>query len=121
MGSFGKSHFFGRKSLNWSNLVNTYRNSLVFLKLNKEHELDAKIIIKWPFKELLAFLSKKMTIFDNHMVFGKYKKIFQWKPFFSLQIWKEHEILYKAVLKESWLLNWKVFKIFVKKWIFLGW
>jgi hypothetical protein len=43
---FGKSHFFGRKSLNWSNLVKTYRNSLLLFfekhsKFNKELEYDA--------------------------------------------------------------------------------
>jgi hypothetical protein len=42
---FGKSHYFGRKSLNWSNLVKTHRNSLIFFekysKLNKKHEYDA--------------------------------------------------------------------------------
>ncbi len=63
MGIFGKTHFFGRKSLNWSNLVKVYRNSLLFFekysKLYKELELDAKNIIKCSFKELLAFLSKK--------------------------------------------------------------
>jgi hypothetical protein len=29
-GIFGKSHFFDQKSLNWSNLVKTFRNSLLF-------------------------------------------------------------------------------------------
>jgi hypothetical protein len=80
LGILGKSHFFDRKSLNWSNLVKTYRNSLLvekYSKLNKEHEFDAKNIIKCSFRELLAFWSKQMTIFDLHMILGKYKKIFQ--------------------------------------------
>ncbi len=32
LGIFGKSHFFGRKSLNRSNLVKTYRNSIHFFR-----------------------------------------------------------------------------------------
>jgi hypothetical protein len=79
-GIFDKSHYFDQKSLNWSNLVKTYRNSLLFFvkhaKLNKEHEYDAKNIIKCSFKELLVFLSKKMTIFDLIMFLGKYKRIY---------------------------------------------
>ena len=77
---FGKSHIFDQKSLNLSNLVKTQRNSLLFFekypKLNEEHEFDAKNIIKCSFKELLAFLSKKMTIFDLSMILGKYIRIY---------------------------------------------
>ena len=94
----------------WSKLIEIlYIFFEKYSKLNKELELDAKNIIKCSFKELLAFLSKKMTIFDLHMILGKYKKIFQWKPYISLQIRKEHEILYIVVLKECWLLNRKAF------------
>jgi hypothetical protein len=94
----------------WSKLIEIlYIFFEKYSKLNKELELDAKNIIKCSFKELLAFLSKKMTIFDLHMILGKYKKIFQWKPYISLQIRKRHEILYIVVLKECWLLNRKAF------------
>jgi hypothetical protein len=55
--------FFDQKSLNWSNLVKTYRNSLLFFviysKLHTEHEYDVKNVIKCSFKELLAFCPKK--------------------------------------------------------------
>jgi len=63
---FVKSHFFDKKPL--------LSNSLLFFenysKLNDEHEFDAKLC---SFKELMAFLSKKMTIFYLSMILGKYK------------------------------------------------
>jgi len=45
-------------------------------KLNEEHEFDAKNIIKCSFKELLVFISKKMTIFDLSMILGTYMRIY---------------------------------------------
>jgi hypothetical protein len=34
-GIFGKPHFLDQKPLNWSNLVKTYRNSLIFCEIFK--------------------------------------------------------------------------------------
>jgi hypothetical protein len=102
-------------------LVKAYRNSFLFFekysKLNKELELDAKNIIKCSFKESLAFLSKKMTIFALHMILGKYKKIFQWKPYFSLQIRKEHEL---CGANRVLIAQQKSFLKFCKKMTFFG-
>jgi hypothetical protein len=71
---FWQIPLFHQNTLNLSNLVKTQRNSLLFFvkysKLNKEHGFDAKNIIKCLFKDLLSFLSKKMTIFDLSMILG---------------------------------------------------
>ena len=44
---FGKSHFFVWKSLNWSNLVKTYRNSILFFWKIFEIKQGTRICCYW--------------------------------------------------------------------------